>query len=273
MDEILIIVEGAKTETKFFKRLTQFKENTVYTVSYNNNIYNLYECLKSDESDDTIRMLIYGENNNISNEDKKLLKEKKNVIQYIYLVFDFDYQNCKHLKNIEEELNKILNLTEYFSNEADMKGKLLINYPMMESYKDLSEFDDLSYLDAFIQTDFETLSHYKKDVSKRGIKKDILSYREYDFFEIAKLNLKKINKLLFNNDKIPTKDQYFRTENFSQLNIYKKQLELLKNDKKIAIINSAILIFVDLYPKMLKNISKGKKNYSKQETSNKNDRN
>mgnify|MGYP004508557537 FL=1 len=251
MDKILIIVEGAKTETKFFKRLTELTNNEIFTVSYNNNIYDLYKCLKDYGSVDTLRMLIYGENN-VSDNDKIFLKDNIKNIQYIYLVFDFDFQNCKHLKRIENEFNKILDLTTYFSNEADGKGKLLINYPMMESFKDMPEFDDLSYLDAFIQADFDNLTQYKKNVSNRGIKKDICKYTKYDFFRIAKLNLKKINKLLFNKNIIPSSDEYFRTEAFSQLNIFKKQIELIKESNAMYIINSAILLYVDLNPNILK---------------------
>ena len=251
MDKILIIVEGAKTETKFFKRLTELTDNNFYIISYNNNIYDLYKCLKNYDSDDTLRMLIYG-NNNVSSDDKTLLKDNIKNIQYIYLVFDFDFQNCKRYKRIEKEFNKILELTSYFSNEADGKGKLLINYPMMESFKDLSEFDDNSYLDAFIQADFNNLTQYKKSVSHRGIKKDICKYTKYDFFRISKLNLIKINKLLFNKTTMPSIDEYFRTEDFSQLNIFKKQIELIKNNNEICIINSAILLYIDLNPGILK---------------------
>ena len=100
VDNILVVVEGAKTETKFFKRLAELTNNNIVVIPYNNNIYDLYRCLKESDSIDTVRMLAYG-NNNVKETDKQLLKDNINSWPYIYLVFDFDYQNSKHLKSVE----------------------------------------------------------------------------------------------------------------------------------------------------------------------------
>ena len=252
VDNILIVVEGAKTETRFFKRLSELTNNNIIIIAYNNNIYDLYRCLKDNESIDTIRMLAYGKNN-VSEKDKEMLKQNLNKWPYIYLVFDFDYQNSKRLKSVEKELCKIEELLKYFTNEADGKGKLLIDYPMMESYKDLKDFDDIAYLDTFIESDYKLLGGYKNKVSQKGIKKDINSYTKYDFYNIAKINLLKINTILYNRKTLPSFDEYFGTENFNQLKIFNKQKECLFKEKKIVILNCAILLFVDLIPGILKN--------------------
>lgn len=250
-DNILVIVEGAKCENNFFTQLGKVTTNNIVVVSYGDNIYNLYTKMKSFDLDDVIPVLLH-EKNNVSFDDKQKLKNCKKW-PYIYLIFDFDFQNCKNKKHIDEELKKIGYLLDFFTDQTDGKGKLLIDYPMMESYRDLINTDDLSYLDKFIEADFEQLCCYKQCVGGRGNSLNIKNYTQYNFLQLARINLLKLNKLLYGNKRKPYREEFFQDNLFNQRKIYDKQIELISSNQTIAIINSAILVFVDLNPKMLRN--------------------
>lgn len=256
MDNILVVVEGNKTEPQFFKQLSKFTKNDIIPISYRGNIYHLYQSMKKEEYIDTIDMLIY-EDNNIDQKDKEKLMQNRNKVPYIYLVFDFDYQhnqlkaNSNRQVDINFELGKIKEMLQYFSNEANQKGKLLINYPMMESLKDLKDFNDKNYLDLMVDANFKKLTRYKQDVHNRGIKKGFNKFTSEDFACLVQINLAKINYQLYNKKECPDKAEYFQFDKFSQAKIYEKQLEVLHKNKKIIVLNSAILLYLELNPKIL----------------------
>lgn len=255
MDNILVIVEGEKTESRFFKQIQNLTKNELHIIPYRANIYHLYQCMKKEEYIDTIDMLIH-EDNNISQAHKDLLKQNFNRIPYIYLIFDFDFQDTKGKKDIKLELFKIQELLKYFTNEADGKGKLLMNYPMMESYRDLKNFHDESYLDLMVEVDddYKNLTCYKEQVGARGMQERIDSFTDENFASLVRMNLKKINYLIYNNKECPKKDEYFHKDNFSQIKIYEKQLQVLHNDNKIVVFNSAILLYLELKPNILESL-------------------
>ena len=93
---------------------------------------------------------------------------------YRYLVFDSELQHGEggvslpREKQIEKNCNKLKNMLEFFNNESD-QGKLYVNYPMMESYRDCDAFFDEGYKDRTVALDL--LSKYKEQVGKRKLSK------------------------------------------------------------------------------------------------------
>lgn len=139
--QVLLIVEGEKQEPKFlsllsgcFPELSISQENV---ITYRTNIYRLYN--------DIIRE--YGETCFEDKDDIDLpfvvtrndaIPLRKTNFTDIILIFDYERQDsCYSEKKITEMQN-------YFSDTTDM-GKLYINYPMLESYKDFNGFPDSSY--------------------------------------------------------------------------------------------------------------------------------
>lgn len=58
-------------------------------------------------------------------------------------------------------------MAEYFVDETDPSvGKLYINYPMMESYRDCDDFFDENYKSTMVS--LPAILSYKKDVGKEN---------------------------------------------------------------------------------------------------------
>lgn len=135
---ILIIVEGSKTEPNFFNRLSDVFGLKFDIYCLETNIYSLYKKMKEIDFNGDIKDVL-----SEIHQDKKEMLSKK--FAYTYLIFDCDaHHSRKNESRTQEEivldnLAKLSEMAKYFIDETDpSKGKLYINYPMMESYRDWS---------------------------------------------------------------------------------------------------------------------------------------
>lgn len=136
----LLIVEGHHEKNKMFGLISRcFPELNIDMQSvwiYGTNIYRLYEEISEEygdkwfEDDIDLPLLI--------SKNKGYQIKYKNDFSNIILIFDYEH----HDPNFSED--KIMQMQEYFTDAED-KGKLYINYPMLESYQHLVELPDLSY--------------------------------------------------------------------------------------------------------------------------------
>lgn len=158
----LVIVEGKEEKEKFLKTLFQsFPEmkitsNDIYV--FETNIYNMYDSICNE----------YGENwleegidvdiafvvSKVKNLEKTLFSR---FFINIFLVFDYEMQDPNFSSSLIEKINC------YF-NDATNHGKLYINYPMLESYQDITnEFDN--YLEKYTDVSLLKKGGYRyKDV-------------------------------------------------------------------------------------------------------------
>ena len=132
LNNILLIVEGARDETKLLKSIfDKFLPNSSsYCIyAYKTNIYQLYNKIKGDEFLDLLRVLKETPGNT-----KNEIELLSTLYSDVYLIFDYE-KNAHHFNStiIEEML-------DYFDNETE-NGRLYINYPMMESYKDFINYE------------------------------------------------------------------------------------------------------------------------------------
>ncbi len=189
---------------------------------------------------------------------------KSSDFSEIYLFFDYDaIQNriCDCNTKIEE-------LLEYFSNET-VKGKLYINYPMVESiryYKktlpDLeyfkytvcatvgSKFKELADIDSIYKNlDFLcpkikkyadlNQSDYKK-IGKIPTKEEVIKFRE-NWIHVIKLNVYKANFICKIKNECPV-----NKEDISQTEIFNSQLSnYIEPKEEISILNAFPLFIYD----------------------------
>lgn len=156
----LFIVEGNHEKNKLIYLLLKiFPEIDIREediIIYETNVYMLYdEIVKEYEEDwDTLDIdLPY------------IVSKKKQLEQTLYkadfnnivLIFDYERQDPK----FSEE--KITRLQQYFVDSTDV-GKLYINYPMVESYQDFSEWPDSEYKNKLISVDLQLGEKYKRQV-------------------------------------------------------------------------------------------------------------
>jgi hypothetical protein len=195
MCNILVVVEGNKTEPIFLKQL-----NEVYDLDYtifclSTNIYTLYKRVKELDFECDIKQVL----KEIHPKEAEMLSNK---FAYTYLVFDCDAHHPKKddVRDIQqivlENLDKIEELVSYFNDETDpSRGRLYINYPMMESYKDADNFFENDFQERVVA--ISDLSNYKAIVSKRKLSnKRVDCITKEDFSRLTKMNLYKLNKIV-----------------------------------------------------------------------------
>lgn len=148
---ILLIVEGEKTETAFISRLTELygMKYQIYTVG--TNLFALYDKVKRTDFQCDIKDIL--REFNIPEEQKEMLRED---FAYTYLIFDSELQdkrpNERHApppltSRINRNIDRLIEMAGFFNDETDpSKGKLYINYPMMESYRDADAFYDEQFI-------------------------------------------------------------------------------------------------------------------------------
>ncbi len=245
---ILVIVEGAKAEKDFFETLFSVYGLEYEIVCFNTNIYKLYIQLKESEFSLNIKDVL---KERFASDDERL-KVLENDFLYTYLVFDCDAHHCEATEkgdSIETRVsNNILKLEEmvkHFNDETDPTiGRLYINYPMLESYKDCNCIFDPEYKDNVIN--ISQLPKYKNLVSqKRLAGKRICDYTKEDFSALSKMNIYKLNYI--NNHKWEGLSYIdYLTISTSQ-NIFNTEKSLVSESKEIAVLNTSLFLIVDYY--------------------------
>lgn len=177
--KILFVVEGAVAEAKFLKEFHEFVpiEMSEEIVTYKTNIYQLYNSLFAEgEGADLIRVLKEREKDPSR---KSLLNQP---FTEIYLLFDYDLHDSQYSDE------KIVELMDYFDNSTE-NGLLLLNYPMLESYRHLRRIPDVAYRYRAVR--FDDCFHYKFIVKRQQLFCDIPNQRI--MFEIIHHNIDKFN--------------------------------------------------------------------------------
>lgn len=166
--KILVLVEGAKTDVKLMEHLLTVYgiHQTHQIVSYNTNIYTLYNQMFSDSEPENIDLLQLLKENEKDAEKKKIFDE---YYSDILLIFDLDPQD----PNFSED--KIKCMLDYFVESSDM-GKLYLNYPMVEAFYHMKSIPDNEYF-SYTATMQELQEHnYKTRVAAENRNHD---YRKF----------------------------------------------------------------------------------------------
>lgn len=246
--KILIIAEGVKTEEKFFNHLKNLYGINIKVFCYGTNIYDLYKRLKKYEFNaNIIDVLKEMPDDPNKGNDRSILDQK---YAYTYLFFDFDAHHDGHLYDTVYDtiMNNIVYLdemTKHFTNETDPTiGKLYLNYPMMESYRDCNCFFDINFQNNYIS--IEDLKNYKSLASsKRLASIHISNYQLSDVNQLLKMNIYQLSKLFYNCwDKIEIKVFEKLSE---QSGILGKEKELIIANSKVLTLNTSLFFIVDYY--------------------------
>lgn len=251
-NNILLIVEGAKTEPRLFNKLSEVKWNEktkISIIDIKTNIYALYNKMVKYDQDffegatSTIEVLkeILTSDNRYSD-----LEKLNNTFSDVYLFFDFEYQD----KNIpdDKKYDFLLNMQRYFSNETE-NGLLLINYPMIESYRD---YIPPAPSESFYNRDIEIFKvkdkKYKQIVDERGFSYDINKYTLNMFEGLFIQNVMKANYLLNNDYSLPNYETFIN-EFVYGTSLLDQEFDYIRKNLKISILCTCIYVFVSYFGK------------------------
>ena len=242
----LFIVEGEDKEKtvvhSLMSSLGELSGLEIHIVSVSANIHMLYQKVKENnyflDVVDTICGL-----ETTTEEDKKILTEE-GPFAYRYLVFDLDLQHydLSRKENIQRGLAEAEEMLLYFQNETDeCGGKLYINYPMIESYRDCKSTFEKEFASKDIE--IEKCVDYKRIVGERGNNRNINSYSYDDYTDLISMNLYKLHWITKGNWSKMEYQQYRDTVRTNLL-FNREKLSII-NDGMIKVINTLMMFPID----------------------------
>ena len=243
----LIVVEGEHLEPCFFEQIKKAFGLSLDIYCLNCNIYRLYNKMKRIGFNANLKDILLGFHDTM--DVRELLSQD---FAYTYLIFDFDpHHTEKDEKSISLEtivannIAKIKEMAKYFIDETDPTiGKLYINYPMMESFKDCDSFNDENYLTRMVSLD--DIKRYKLIVGQRKMaNKRVDTYGISDFSKLARQNVKKLEKLCLSTTSSITYSDYIREA--QQSNILLHEIEFVRNLKVVSVLNTSAFFAIDYY--------------------------
>ena len=271
---ILFVFEGKKQEPRLYKTMEYLffnrqAENEII-VSYCSNIYSLYQKMTEydvfGDSDSAALIQLLKEEERAHPETTNILQELSfsDEISEIYLFFDYDIKqpDAYNRLTIEEQHTRIKELLRYFNDETD-RGKLYINYPMVESiryFKNLlpdNDYKDYT-VEASIDGAFKALvnaeSCYKNlDFICFGINKSLdlkipenqnkIQSIQENWITVKEINVKKAYFICTGSYSVPQEKSAI-----SQQHIFDNQLNKYVNkNRRIAILNAFPLFLYEYY--------------------------
>ena len=249
-NKILLIVEGEKTEKNVFERLSKIKINNsqLEIIDIKTNIYVLYQMIKEInagfdfDSTSTIEVLREFLKSHRRYDD---LEKLKGNFPYIYLLFDFDFQDRCFPKSEKEKI--LRDMLIHFNDETE-NGLLLINYPMIESYRDCDanlEYKDFPNLLVSLN-DIETKG-YKNIVHDRGNTLDVNKYTINNYEKLLLQNIMKGNFIINGKYLVPNYE-YFLDSILLGSKILEHEFEYV-NEGNISILCTAFYLLVSYFGK------------------------
>jgi len=169
-------------------------------------------------------------------ESKRISKEE--TFTDIYLIFDFDPQDP------DADFDMLRKMLMFF-NDSTSKGKLYINYPMMQSFRHITSEHDDEFKDRMVPADIGR--SYKALVDKEAWKvlKQNASLDRGRLKWIICLNLSKMNYIINGNNRMPTYHEY---KDMTGDVILDRQLESIEENGSVYVLNTSVFLIVDYHP-------------------------
>lgn len=250
---ILLIVEGPVEEQRFFKLMSDAFGASFEIVVYGTNIYDLYSRLMHS------RQTFGGNYLNIKDvvlekvQNESARKQLSEDFAFTYLIYDCDIHHRDWKESVKptmcERINKnvpvLKSMLEQFVDESDGTiGKLYINYPMMEAWRDADAFFDDTYKDRFI--DITQSPDYKAIVSTRRLA-GMLSkpIGKEQLSDIIRMMVFKLAFIMTGEWKPLDYEDYLRVS--SGACVLEEQAKLMNDRGQIGVLNTSAFLIVDYF--------------------------
>lgn len=249
----LFIVEGEVAEPALIAKIFDTflpTDATFEFYSYKTNLHTLAEHIEAYYPDFDNYVDVLGVLRELEQDDeqKAILSGKYTDIFYI---FDFEPQN--HILHFDT----IAKLFDHLNDSAD-QGKLFINYPMLESYKHLSEMPDHAFQNRTVSLD--ACLNYKQLVGKESAYQDLRAMNYQTLTSMIAHHLRKANHILTDRYELPEKDAFL---DWSHQTIFDHERILVEQEQRVSVLNTSVLVIVDYQPsKFFKNVQIHKDQFS-----------
>lgn len=267
---ILFVFEGKADKTYFesIKRLFFPEKSDTFVCTYDSNIYSLYTKLKSH---DALKEMLEVDTVSVLKEilfekgDDTLKDIREDEVSEIYLFFDYDFQEDS--RTLEENNSRLSELLSYFTEETG-RGKLYINYPMVESLRYTKELPDNNYWQYAVTRQRCQKEKFKHQVHEFSFYKSNLEYlvltikpaddetkilqktdtAKANWLHLVTMNTSKANYICNDKNELPD-------EVNNQQDIFNSQLSKYVNTEecKVAILNAFPIFLFDYFGKKIVN--------------------
>ncbi|HEX9059725.1 MAG TPA: hypothetical protein VF941_06075 [Clostridia bacterium] len=237
--KILILVEGAKTDVRLMKHLMQLYNIDIKyeMVSYNTNIYTLYDAMFAEGDPDSMDILQILKERELDPQKKQIFNERYTDI---LLIFDFDPQDPLFSKE------KITEMMEYFVESSDV-GKLYLNYPMVEAFYHMKSIPDESYNSCCV-----SMSELKDHTYKQRVNRE---NRNHDYSKFAN-SRKECNIVILQNIEkawhILGNYDYIDDILPDSIEILMSQLDKLHQEDTVFVLCTCVFFIPNYDPKLIK---------------------
>ena len=242
---ILIIVEGSRIDLRLMTHLLDIYDiaEQYQIVSYNTNIYALYNSMFKNTDPADIDILEHLKEHESDQAKKQIFNERYSDI---LLVFDFDPQDPQF------SVEKIMEMAEYFVESTDM-GKLYLNYPMVESFYHMKSIPDSEY-NSYTASMAELESGvYKQRVNTVNRNRD---YRKFavDRIEcniVIKQNIEKARIVI---EKYTRSTPSYNTDYLilDSIDILSGQIKKMLAESEVAVLCTCVFYIIDYNPKLIR---------------------
>lgn len=235
---ILFIVEGESDEPDFLGELfrTCFPNAEIRCWSYRTSLHDLVcELYPAGEFDSDIDILLCLRSKARTDEERMVLSESMHYTD-IFMIFDFE-PHYSHL-----EWKRICGMLEYYRHSDD-EGKLLINYPMMQSYKHLKKLPDMEFRDRTIPVD--EAGKYKDLVGRESGFTQLCRYTYPVWMSVCGHHLMKCNYILSGKCELPSAEEYL---SFEQVQLFDAECEKHTEKRMVDVINTAVFLLLEYEP-------------------------
>ena len=246
-DIILIILEGQKTEPHLLKELfeeiqkeTSIKLPTIALAFWKSDLISLYRKIKNDPFLDYIGVL--QESPRLLDNPEELLGIQKERISQTFLLFDHDVQcvPSRYDNKIERYTKNVKFLLDHCDNETSESGKLLINYPMIESFWDHPESPNACSIKCPYPTSEN--KRYKEHISKLNSKRSRPVRFDYAL-SVCNTHLQRARNMT------DGETDSFDALETSQRHIFDKEIDLITRCNKSMPLNPVVFLLLDLFGK------------------------
>lgn len=237
MSNILVVSEGAVREKEYLEKCFKAIGKEIPAIfSYCCNAYSLYNVLLKNYDDGSPVNLL-----DVLKECQATPKQDLSILERsytdIYLVFDLDYHAANNLEQAKTVFEYLL---ERF-NESTEEGEIVIDYPMVESFRDINK-KTMKYDDEHLEIKLSESANYKHLSASRGINISKLTSKN-DFECLIFDHIKRIFLLLNENE-----ESYLSFLKCTQSRIFASAQNKIEN-AKIPVLCSILLIPVLYYGK------------------------
>lgn len=244
----LLVVEGDVDEPELFKKVSAAFGLNVNFYTLGTNIYRLYQELKALDFQADIRKVLA----DIHPDQKEVLNRK---YAYTYLIFDLDPhhgykdQDGKVKGDLKEKIlcnmRKAAEMVDYFTDETDPTiGKLYINYPMFESFRDCDRPFDSSFRREIVS--LQDIPGYKTLVSTKPMsRKHVDRFSQSELSDMIRMQVFKAH-LLMEGKWSACPYEYYRSA-CSCSRILEKQTELAEVKGQMFVLNTSLFLVLDYF--------------------------